>query len=180
MKRRRTALTLLAVLALLAGGVTASAHSPGPTGVAIPDPADGRIHSCYQDILPIDRTLRLVTSMESCLLTIAVGAIPIVTLPIENGVDWPANGVLTQLTESAPVSVNFTGNPAGTAVISCAPKQAIGVTFSSPAPAAPIVLTGITRGGALAGTELTATFYNFGGGAPTIHPRALCVTAFAQ
>lgn len=180
MKRKRTALILVAVLALSAGSITAWAHSPGPAGVAIPDPADGRIHSCYQGILPFPRTLRVVTATENCLLTIVVPGILTVTLPIENGVDWPANGVLTRLTESAPVSMTIAAFSGSSTVISCGTKQAIGVTYQSPSPAQPVLLAGVSRGGTPAGTELTVTLYNATVAALTVFPRALCVTAFAQ
>jgi hypothetical protein len=181
MKSRRAALILLTVPALLAGGIVASAHAPGPTGLAIPDPVDGRIHSCYQGVLPTERIVRLVTSTETCLLTVAVGATTIATVPIENGVDWPANGVLTRLTDSPPVAVDLPAiaMTSNSAVISCGGKQAIGVTFSSPG-AAPVVLAGSTRGGTPAGTELTVAFANLTATAQTIFARALCVTSFTQ
>ena len=175
-KRRRKALVLLAVMALLDGGVGAWAHSPGPTGIPIPNPADGRVHSCYQGALPIDRVVRVVLPAESCFLGLTIAGIPI----IETGVDWPSTGVLTQVSESPPVPVTFPAAVAlNFAVISCTPKQAIGVLFSSPH-TAPVLLAGSTRGGTPTGTELTATFWNLTATAQSIQARALCVTSFTR
>lgn len=182
---RRTGPVILAALALVAGATVAHAH-PATPGIAIPDP-EGTIHSCYQDVLPIPRRLRVVTLLEPCLPTLTVGSPPILTLPIENSVDWPANGVLTRLVETPPAALPL-ALPAGageTASINlnCPPgKVAIGLAeFSTTAPTAPAALIGTGRSGTPTGNTLTATFANLLGGAATISDlTALCVTLFAQ
>lgn len=160
--KARAGVVLLSVLTLVGTGAVAWGH--GSPSASIPD-GEGTIHACFSN--GATKTLRVVAPTQTCSSS-------------QGGVDWPANGVLTNLTESAPVSVNFAGTPFGTAVITCGTKQAIGVVYQSPAPASPIVLTGISRGGTPTGTELTVTLYNLAGGAPNIPVRALCVTAFAQ
>jgi hypothetical protein len=163
---KRTGLILVSVLALVGTGTVAWGH--GSAVSSIPDPADGRIHACFPNNAP--RTLRVVAPTQTCSAS-------------QSGVDWPANGVLTQLTESAAVPVSLPATAltgSNSAVVSCAPKQAIGVTFQSPDLTKPVALVGSTRGGAVPGTELTVTFTSLTANAQTIQVRALCVTSFAQ
>jgi hypothetical protein len=185
---RRTGPILLAALALVAGATVARAHPAAP-GTAIPDP-NGTIHSCYQGILPsppFARRLRVVTATETCLLTLSIGATPTLTLPIENSVDWPANGVLTQLVEAAPAALPLTlpagAGQTGSADLNCPPgKVAIGpAEFSTSAPTAPAALVATSRSGTPSGNTLTVTFANLFAAAATISDlKALCVTLFAQ
>jgi hypothetical protein len=201
--RRRTGSILLAALVLVAGTTVAEAHPAAP-GIAVPDPA-GTIHTCYPNVglpilsglpilgplisslLPDDGTLRAVTSTEPCLLTLSIGPLPIIALPLENGVDWPANGVLTRLVETPPAALPLT-LPAGVGQtgsinLNCpAGKVAIGLAqFSTTAPTAPAALVGTSRSGTPTGNTLTATFANlFAAGATISDIKALCVTLFAQ
>jgi hypothetical protein len=182
---RRTGLILLAAVALVADTPVARAHPAAP-GIAIPDPG-GTIHSCYQGILPIERRLRVVTATEPCLLTLTIGSTPTLTLPIENSVDWPANGVLTQLVEAAPTALPLTlpagPGQVGSMNLNCPPgKVAIGLAeFSTTTPTAPAALVGTSRSGTPTGNTLTVTFANLFAAAATISDlSALCVTLFAQ
>ena len=157
--RKRAGLVLLSVTVLVGTGTVAWGH--GSASSSIPDPADGRIHACFPNNNP--RTLRVVAPTQTC-----PGS--------QSGVDWPANGVLTQLSETAPVPLTLAAGVPNSVVISCAPKQAINVLYSG-APGA-VFFMGSTRGGTPAGTEITASLYS--GAAQTVPVRALCVTSFEQ
>jgi hypothetical protein len=201
--RRRTGSILLAALVLVANSTVAEAH-PATPGIGVPDPA-GTIHTCYPNvglpflgglpilgplissILPDDGTLRVVTPTEPCLLTLSIGPLPILALPFENGVDWPADGVLTRLVETPPSALSLTLPPGvgqiGSINVNCpAGKVAIGLArFSTTAPTAPAALVGTSRSGTPTGNTLTATFANLFAAAATIsNLSALCVTLFAQ
>jgi hypothetical protein len=158
--KKRAGLVFLSVLALVGTGTVAWGH--GSAVSSIPDPADGRIHACFPNNAP--RTLRVVAPTQTCSSS-------------QSGVDWPANGVLTQMTESAPVSVALPANATTPGVISCAPKQAINVFYASN-PATPVLMVGLSRGGTPPGTEITVQLLS--GTAQTVSVRALCVTSFAQ
>ena len=200
--RRRTGSILLAALVLVTSSTVAEAHPAAP-GIAVPDPA-GRIHTCYPNvglpilgslpilgplissILPDEGRLRVVTSTEPCLLTVSIGTIPILALPFENGVDWPADGVLTRLVETPPSALPLTLPPGagqnGSINVNCPPgKVAIGLAeFSTTAPTAPATLVGTSRSGTPTGNTLTATFANLFAAPATIsNIKALCVTLFA-
>jgi len=207
---RRTGTILLAALGLLAPTTVAEAH-PGTAGIAIPDPS-GRIHACFRGGLPIlppigipllgigpiplptlavlplgDATLRAVTPSEPCVLTLTLLGLPLLTLPIENGVDWQASGVLPQMVESPPPALPLMlpagAGQIGSMTLNCPPGTvAIGVAeFSSTSPTAPAVLVGTTFSGTPPGNTLTVTFANVFATAATISDlSALCVTEFAQ
>lgn len=182
---RRTGPILFATLVLLAGAADARAHPPA-TGTSMVD-ANGTIHSCYQDILPIfARRLRVVADTEPCLLTLTIGPIPI-TLPLENGVDWPANGVLTRLVESPPPAVPLTlpagVGQTGSVNLTCPPdKVAIGLSeFTNTVATAPALMVGIDWIGTPTGNTYKVTFVNMTGTAAKISDlAALCVTLFTQ
>jgi hypothetical protein len=189
--RRRTGPILLAVLALVTGPTTVADAHPATPGIAIPDP-NGTIHGCYQNtppilsILPIQRRLRVIPATESCLVTLTILGIPILTLPIDNSVDWPATGVLTNLVESGPMALPLMlpagAGQLGSANLNCPPgRVAIGLAgFSTSAPTAPAALIGTSRSGAPSGNTLTATFANLFPAPATISDlKALCVTLFA-
>jgi len=190
--RRRTGPILLAVLALVMGNTTVADAHPATPGIAIPDPT-GTIHGCYPNtplilsILPLQRRLRVIAATGDCLLTLTILGIPILTLAIDNSVDWPATGVLTNLVETTPTALTLT-LPAGAgqtsfANLNCPPgKVAIGLAgFSTTAPTAPAALIGTSLGGTPSGNTLTVTFANVFPAAATISDlKALCVTQFAQ
>ena len=159
--KKRVGLVLLSVLALAGTGTVAWGH--GGPGATIPGP-DGRIHACFSNSTP--RTLRIMQPTESCTAS-------------QSGFDFPSTGVLTQLSESAPVGVAL-GAAVGamsTGVISCGPKQAINALFE-PDLTKPVVLVGVSRGAG--GTELTVGLYNVTAVAQTVQVRALCAESFQQ
>jgi hypothetical protein len=192
--RRRTGLILLAVLALVTGNTTVAEAHPATPGVGIPA-STGTIHGCFFGSLPLplplplalfQRRLRVIQDTDTCLLTLTLLGIPILTLPIDNSLDWPATGVLTDLVESAPAALSLTlpagAGQTGSANLNCPPGMvAIGLgAFTTTAPTAPATLIGSSLGGVPSNT-LTVTFANVFPAPATISDlKAICVTQFTQ
>jgi hypothetical protein len=157
--KKRAGFVLLSVVTLVGTGTVAWGHgSPSSTIPA----ADGRVHVCFSNSTP--RTLRVMQPTESCTAS-------------QSGFDFPSTGVLTQLSESAPISIAVPANGANSGVVSCAPKQAINVLFQSPL-TTPVGLITMVRGGTPPGTELTVGLTSATG--QTVSVRALCVESFSQ
>jgi len=167
---KRAGIVLLSALTLVGTGAVAWGHGPGATG--IPDPADGRIHACFPNSGA--HVLRVVAPTAACTSS-------------QSGVDWPANGVLTQMEITTPPALPLVlpsgAGQIGSMNLTCpAGKVALGLAgYSTSAPTAPAALVGVSRSGTPNGNILTVTFANLMANAATITDlTALCVTQFAQ